>query len=179
MYAVPAECSRSRGCRWGSRDVSSPAHSAVARREGRATRSTAARSSSRSTSSPVAGTTTTYRRDFIDDAIRADCSGTCRTTSGWPRPPARQGRFNDAEHHFAKLAELRGVYEFSFANNHDGERAIFHLERRDLRAALESVDATSTAAWYALRVLGLGTKASSSPTPMWMLAPAPHPPRLC
>lgn len=73
----------------------------------------------------------------------------------------RQGRFADAQACLAKLAELRDVYEFGFAGtNHDGESAMFHLERRDLETARASVDQYLTGRdEYALRVLALGTKA--------------------
>jgi class 3 adenylate cyclase/tetratricopeptide (TPR) repeat protein len=73
----------------------------------------------------------------------------------------RQGRFAAAEECFAKLAELRDVYEFGFAGtNHDGERAMFHLERRDLESAREAVERyLAGREEYALRVLALGTKA--------------------
>ena len=73
----------------------------------------------------------------------------------------RQGRFAEAQEHFARLAELRDTYEFKFAGtNHDGESAMCHLERRELgeaRAAVERyLDGRNE---YALRVLGLGTRA--------------------
>jgi tetratricopeptide (TPR) repeat protein len=73
----------------------------------------------------------------------------------------RQGRFREAEQHLDKLAELRDVYGFAFAGtNHDGESAMFHLERRDLAAARESVERYIAGRQeYALRVLGLGIKA--------------------
>ena len=101
-------------------------------------------------------------RDFIDDAIRSGLFWDVQNYLGLACDRLhRQGRFAHAEYHFAKLAELRDVYEFSFAGtNHDGERAMFHLERRDLGAALASVERyLDGRAEYALRVLGLGTKA--------------------
>lgn len=73
----------------------------------------------------------------------------------------REGRFDEAQQHLAKLAELRDAYEFEFAGtNFDGESAMFHLERRDLDAARESVERYLHGRdEYALRVLALGTKA--------------------
>ncbi len=73
----------------------------------------------------------------------------------------RQGRFAEALDNLATLAELRDSYDFAFAGtNYDGESAMFHLERRDLDAALECADRYLTGRdEYALRVLALGTKA--------------------
>lgn len=99
---------------------------------------------------------------FLDEAIRSGLFWDVQNYLGLACDRLqRQGRFDDAERHFARLAELRDVYEFSFAGtNHDGERAMCHLERRDLDAALSAVERYLVGREeYALRVLALGTKA--------------------
>jgi hypothetical protein len=101
-------------------------------------------------------------RAFIDDAIRSGLFWDVQNYLGLACDRLqRQGRFADAEEHFARLAELRDVYEFAFAGtNYDGESAMFHLERRDLDAARAAVERYLTGREeYALRVLALGTKA--------------------
>jgi tetratricopeptide (TPR) repeat protein len=100
--------------------------------------------------------------DFIDEAIRNGLFWDVQNYLGLACDRLqRQGRFSEAQQHFDKLAELRDVYDFAFAGtNHDGERAMFHLERRELDAARESVERyLSGREEYALRVLGLGIKA--------------------
>jgi len=101
-------------------------------------------------------------REFVDGAIKSGLFWDVQNYLGLACDRLqRQGRFADAEAHFARLAELRDVYEFAFAGtNHDGERAMYHLERRDLGAALEAVERYLVGREeYALRVLALGTKA--------------------
>jgi class 3 adenylate cyclase/tetratricopeptide (TPR) repeat protein len=100
--------------------------------------------------------------DLVDDAIRNGLFWDVQNYLGLACDRLqRQGRFAEARACLAKLAELRDVYEFGFAGtNHDGESAMFHLERRDLEAARESVERYLTGREeYALRVLALGTKA--------------------
>lgn len=101
-------------------------------------------------------------REFVDGGIKSGLFWDVQNYLGLACDRLqRQGRFADAEAHFARLAELRDVYEFAFAGtNHDGERAMFHLERRDLTAALAAVERyLDGREEYALRVLALGTKA--------------------
>lgn len=99
---------------------------------------------------------------FVDEAIRNGLFWDVQNYLGLACDRLqRQGRFREARRHLDKLAELRDVYEFAFAGtNHDGESAMFHLERRDLDAARASVERYLTGREeYALCVLGLGTKA--------------------
>jgi len=99
---------------------------------------------------------------FVDEAIRNGLFWDVQNYLGLACDRLqRQGRFREARRHLDKLAELRDVYEFAFAGtNHDGESAMFHLERRDLGAARASVERYLTGREeYALCVLGLGTKA--------------------
>lgn len=73
----------------------------------------------------------------------------------------RQGRFDEAQQNYDRLAELRDAYDFEFAGtNFDGESAMFHLERRDLDQGREFAERYLTGRdEYALRVLALGTYA--------------------
>jgi len=101
-------------------------------------------------------------RPFVDQAIRSGLFWDVQNYLGLACDRLqRQGRFAQADEHFARLAELRDVYEFTFAGtNHDGERAMYHLERRELDAARATVERyLDGREEYALRVLALGTKA--------------------
>ena len=101
-------------------------------------------------------------RAFVDQAIRSGLFWDVQNYLGLACDRLqRQGRFAQADEHFARLAELRDLYEFTFAGtNHDGERAMYHLERRELDAARATVERYLDGRdEYALRVLALGTKA--------------------
>jgi class 3 adenylate cyclase/tetratricopeptide (TPR) repeat protein len=101
-------------------------------------------------------------RAFLDQAIRSGLFWDVQNYLGLACDRLqRQGRFAQAEQHFARLAELRDLYEFTFAGtNHDGERAMYFLERRDLDPARKMVERYLDGRdEYALRVLALGTKA--------------------
>ena len=99
---------------------------------------------------------------FVDEAIRSGLFWDVQNYLGLACDRLqRQGRFAQADEHFRRLAELRDVYEFTFAGtNHDGERAMYLLERRELDAARDAADRYLRGREeYALRVLALGTRA--------------------
>lgn len=99
---------------------------------------------------------------FLDEAIRSGLFWDVQNYLGLACDRLqRQGRFAQADEHYRRLAELRDVYEFTFAGtNHDGERAMYLLERRELDAARTAVDTYLRGRdEYALRVLALGTRA--------------------
>lgn len=102
------------------------------------------------------------RHEVISASIRAGLFWDMQTYLGLACDRLlREGRFDESQQHFARLAELRDAYDFEFAGtNFDGESAMYHLEKRDLDNARESVERYLRGRdEYALRVLGLGTKA--------------------
>lgn len=75
----------------------------------------------------------------------------------------RQGRFERARRCLDRLADLRDNYSYEFAgSNHDGESAMYCLERRELAKARETADRYfANRQENTLRVLALGIRAKA------------------